>query len=158
MEVKIRPAQKKDGAKIVEMLCDIGRLHEEGRPDIYRSNLCKYGIPEYEAILADESTPILAAVNEADEVVGYAFLQFKEIKDHPAFVDRKYIYVDDFCVDPSIRRAGIGRVLMNGVFDYARSLGINKVELNVWEFNESAVRFYESCKMTTQKRQMEIDL
>nr|MBQ4318874.1 GNAT family N-acetyltransferase [Clostridia bacterium] len=158
MELKIRPAEKKDAEKICAMLHDIGLLHEKGRPDIYRENLCKYGIPEIEAIIENAETPILCAVSEADEVVGYAFMQYREVKDDPSRIDRKYIYIDDFCVDSTIRRAGIGRFLMNGVFAFAREKGYDKVELNVWEFNESAVRFYESCGMTTQRRQMEITL
>jgi len=158
MQIKIRTAEKKDGEKICAMLCDIGALHHNGRPDIYRGNLQKYGIDEYNAILADEKMPILVAADKNDTVVGYAFLVLKEVRDNAALVDRRYVYVDDFCVDKNVRRGGVGRTLMNGVFDFARSLGYDRVELNVWEFNKSALLFYESLGMTTQKRQMEIKL
>ena len=156
--IVIRPALPKDGKKICEMLCDIGALHHNGRPDIYRDNLRKYNEEQFADILLDPSAPVIAAVDENDAVVGYAFLQIKEVKDNAALCDRKYIYIDDFCVDESLRGRHIGRTLMTGVYDYARSIGISDIELNVWEFNENAIKFYERCGMTTQRRHMEIKL
>ncbi len=157
MDVKIRPAEPSDSARILEMLAAIGKLHSEGRPDIYCQNLVKYSTEELVAIMADERSPIIVAELDG-EVVGYAFMQIKEVRGNSALVERRYVYVDDLCVDESSRGHGIGRLLMDGVVDYTRSIGLSKVELNVWEFNESAVRFYERYGMSTQKRQMELDL
>ena len=42
--------------------------------------------------------------------------------------------------------------------DLAKELDCDNIELNVWEFNESAMKFYEKMGMTTQRRFMEIKL
>lgn len=37
----------------------------------------------------------------------------------------------------------------------AKKRGFNRIELNMWEFNESALAFYESIGLKTYRRYME---
>lgn len=158
MEIKIRKAEPKDAEKIAEMLIGIGALHHNGRPDIYRDNLQKYNEKDILEILKDENSPIYVAADESDEVAGYAFCQIKTVENNKALVDRTFMYIDDFCVDEKYRKQHIGKNLMQGVLEEAKKIGVKSIELNVWEFNENAIRFYEKCGFTTQKREMEIVL
>ncbi len=157
MDIKIRKAEAKDAVQIAEMLIDIGALHHNGRPDIYKDNLQKYNEEDIKKILKDKNTPIYVAVNE-ETVLGYVFCQIKTVESNKALVDRKYMYIDDFCVNKNYRKQHIGRMLMDAVFEETRKMEISSIQLNVWEFNESAIRFYEKCGFTTQKREMEIKL
>lgn len=156
MEIKIRKAEEKDAPKIADMLLSIGELHHNGRPDIYRDSLQKYNEKDIIEILKDSEAPIYVAADENDSVVGYAFCQIKNVSSSTAFADRKFVYIDDFCVDEKYRKQHIGKKLLNTVTEEARKMGVGSVELNVWEFNENAVRFYESCGFKTQRREMEI--
>ena len=158
MEIKIRKAEPKDAPKIAEMLIGIGELHHNGRPDIYKDNLQKYNENDILQILKDENAPIFVAADENDAVAGYAFCQIKTVEDSKALVGRKFLYIDDFCVDEKYRKMHIGQTLMSAVTEETRKMGIDTIELNVWEFNESAIKFYEKCGFTTQKREMEIKL
>ena len=51
------------------------------------------------------------------------------------------MYIDDLCVDPSVRGSGVAKAL----FEYAKSeagrLGCHNVTLNVWTGNDRAERF-----------------
>ena len=158
MEIKIRKAETKDAPKIAEMLIGIGALHHNGRPDIYKDNLQKYDERDIIEILKDENMPVYVAADEKDNVAAYAFCQIKEVSDSKALVGRKFMYIDDFCVDEKYRKMHIGQALMQAVTEEAKKIGIPSIELNVWEFNESAIKFYEKCGFTTQKREMEIVL
>ncbi len=158
MEVKIRKAEPRDAVKIAEMLIGIGALHHNGRPDIYKAKLQKYNENDVLEILKDENSPIYVAADENDEVAGYAFCQIKTVENNKALVDRKFMYIDDFCVDEKYRKQHIGKHLMETVAEEARKMKVESIELNVWEFNESAINFYEKCGFTTQRREMEIKL
>ncbi len=158
MEIKIRKAEPKDAIKIAEMLIGIGELHHNGRPDIYKDNLQKYNERDILEILKDESTPVYVAADEEDNVAAYAFCQIKEVSESKALVGRKFMYIDDFCVDEKYRKMHIGQTLIQAVTEEAKKMGIPSIELNVWEFNESAIKFYEKCGFVTQKREMEIIL
>nr|WP_241752749.1 GNAT family N-acetyltransferase [Brevibacillus agri] len=47
---------------------------------------------------------------------------------------------------------------MHHVFDFAKGLGIDSIELGVSERNRQAIHFYESIGMTTKSRKMEFRL
>ena len=46
MEIITRYAEKKDAARIAELLETIAELHHKGRPDIYGGGGAKYGIED----------------------------------------------------------------------------------------------------------------
>ncbi|PGA41408.1 GNAT family N-acetyltransferase, partial [Bacillus toyonensis] len=54
--------------------------------------------------------------------------------------------------------AGIGKILVQKSFDYAKEIQATSVELNVLEFNKKAIRFYEKLGFKTQSQQMEFVL
>ncbi|MEX2105038.1 MAG: GNAT family N-acetyltransferase, partial [Bacilli bacterium] len=68
---------------------------------------------------------------------------------------RKYIFVDDFCVEENHRGQGIGRALFQFLIEYAKEISATHIELGVAEFNTGALLFYESLGMKTRSRKME---
>ena len=95
------------------------------------------------------------AVNENEEVLGYAFCVFQQHIDNNILTDIKTLYIDDLCVDETIRGQHIGRRLYEEVLSFARKSGCYNVTLNVWSCNESAMKFYEACGLKPQKVGME---
>lgn len=158
MNLNFRKACEKDAVKIAEMLIDIGALHHKGRPDVYKANLQKYNEKEITEILKDEKSPVYVVTDEEDNVAGYAFCIIKTVEETKALVGRKYLYIDDFCVDGKYRKAGVGTFLMEKVLEEAKKSDVSSIELNVWEFNENAIKFYEKCGFRTQKKEMEFVL
>ena len=65
--------------------------------------------------------------------------------------DIKTLYIDDLCVDETMRGKHIGKLLYNAALDYAREHGCYNLTLNVWSCNESAMKFYESCGSETSE-------
>ncbi len=156
MEMNFRKAQAKDAAGIAEMLIDIGELHHNGRPDVYKDKLQKYNEEDIKRILEDKNSPVFVVTDKDDNVAAYAFCIIKTVEETKALVSRKFLYIDDFCVDKNFRKMNIGTFLMDNVIKEAKKTDVSSIELNVWEFNENAVKFYEKCGFTTQKREMEI--
>lgn len=151
--MEIRQACKEDIPRILTLLEQIGRLHYEGRPDLFRLGK-KFGCEDVEKLLRDPETPVLVALTEG-QVKGYVMCVYKQYKEHGTLRDRKVLYIDDFCVDGDCRGTGIGKALYERVRQLARETDCANVELNVWAFNESAVRFYEKCGMKPQRIIME---
>ncbi len=69
----IRKAENKDTAKVLDLLHQVLEVHADLRPDLFLSGTTKYTDEELHAIFADDKTPVWVAVNDADEVLGYAF-------------------------------------------------------------------------------------
>jgi ribosomal protein S18 acetylase RimI-like enzyme len=55
-------------------------------------------------------------------------------------------------VAPSHRRLGVGRRLVSGVIDWARSMGVERLLLTVTSNNEAALGFYENLGFTKTGR------
>ena len=128
----IRRACHRDIPKIEDLLSQVCLVHHNGRPDIYKDNLQKYNESDILDILTDEISPIYVAADEEDEVAGYAFCQIKAVENNKALMDRKYMYIDDFCVDEKYRKQHIGQTLMQAVLEDAKKIGVRSIELNVY--------------------------
>ena len=153
--MKIRRAAEKDLPAINRLLFQVAQVHHNGRPDLFRPASKKYTDEELQAILHDDTKPVLAAVDENDEMLGYAFCIFQQHLHNNILTDIKTLYLDDLCVEETCRGQHIGRLLYEAVLDFARENGCYNVTLNVWGCNESARKFYESCGLSVQKIGME---
>ena len=152
----IRPAEKRDIPRLYEMLGQILRLHARLRPDVFRSDREKYTPEELEELLKREDRPSFVA-EENGICVGYALCEIKE-RQIPQFVKRRVLYLDDLWIDESSRGNGVGRALVEFLLGYADKIGVDSLELNVWECNADAVAFYERMGFKTQCRHMELKL
>ena len=152
--MNIRRAQKKDMKQIDELLEQVDLVHHKGRPDLFKIGR-KYNDEQLLAIIEDDNTPILVAVDEEDRVLGYAFCVFKQYMDDNILTDIKTLYIDDLFVYEHLRGQHVGRTLYEAVLQFAREHNCYNVTLNVWALNESAMKFYEKCGLKPQKIGME---
>ena len=156
--MQIRRAKESDTEGIERLLLQVCMVHHEGRPDLFKAGAKKYTRKQLAQILHDEERPVFAAVDENGELLGYAFCIFQKHDDSNAFTDIKTLYIDDLCVDETVRGKHIGKALYEEVLAFAKKSGCYNVTLNVWTCNESAMKFYESCGLKPQKIGMEVIL
>lgn len=141
--------------RILELLRQVLMVHHNGRPDLFKSGVRKYTEEELLALIMDDNKPIFVGLNEDGLVVGYAFCVFIQHLNDNILTDIKTLYIDDLCVDENMRGQHIGKQLYEHVLAFAKEQGCYNVTLNVWELNDSAKKFYESCGLTPQKIGME---
>ena len=151
----VRNASKKDIPRLIALLYQVHKVHSDGRPDLFRRGNKKYTEEELVSILSNEKTPIYVAVDETDDVCGYAFCVYQEIKNNVSLMDMKTLYIDDLCVDETKRGQHIGSMLYEYVLAQAKQMGCYHVTLNVWCLNESAMNFYKKCGLSPLKITME---
>lgn len=147
----IRFAETKDIKQIHHLLAQVALVHHVGRPDIFKYGTTKYTDEELSVLTADKNRPIFVAVDEQDNVTGYAFCIFQQHLNNNILTDIKTLYIDDLCVDKNLRGKHIGKALYNAVVAYAKEQSCYNVTLNVWSCNEDAMKFYESCGLKPQK-------
>ena len=152
--MEIRFADARDIPGIIDLLQQVGEVHHQIRPDLFRSGAQKYDEKALMELFADPNRPILAAIVDG-KLAGYAFCILQITENNPVLCDRKVLYIDDLCVDETIRGKGIATALYARVIEYAKELGCDAVTLNVWCGNDSAMKFYEKCGLKPQKIGME---
>ncbi|HIW80194.1 MAG TPA: GNAT family N-acetyltransferase [Candidatus Acetatifactor stercoripullorum] len=156
--MEIRRAQEKDMEDINRLLLQVCLVHHKGRPDLFKYGAKKYTDQQLKDLIADDGRPIFVAADENGRVLGYAFCVFQQYPDNNILTDIKTLYIDDLCVDETLRGRHIGRSLYDYVLNYAKESGCYNVTLNVWSCNQGAMKFYESCGLKPQKTGMEVIL
>ena len=139
---------------MIRLLKQVGQVHHLGRPDLFRDGAQKYNEADLQALLTDEDRPIFVA-EENGQVLGYGFCILEKTENNPVLNDHFSCYIDDLCVDETIRGRGIGKAIYRHIAAFARELGCDSVTLNVWAFNEGAMKFYESLGLKPRKTVME---
>lgn len=152
--MEIRFAIPEDVPGIIELLRQVGQVHHQGRPDLFRANAQKYSPSQVLALLDKAETPILVAVEEGN-VLGYCFCQMKTYYRDSVIADHTSCYIDDLCVHENCRGKHVGTALYEAVCRYAKSRGCFNITLNVWSCNPSAMAFYEKLGLKPQKVGME---
>jgi len=155
--MEIRLATEKEIPGMIHLLKQVGQVHYEIRPDLFRAGAQKYSEADLEELLKDELRPIFGAIEDG-KLLGYCFCILEEVKDNTVLCDAKTLYIDDLCVDENCRGQGVASKLYAYVCDYARSIGCGNVTLNVWCGNDTAMGFYESRGMKPRKIYMEATL
>lgn len=153
--MNIRRAENKDIPAVLRLLSQVLELHAAVRPDIFVPGTTKYTAQELEEMFSNDMLPVYVAVDENDQVMGYVFCEIKEQTASNNMVPFRLIYIDDLCVDASMRGKHIGEQLFAFVREEANRLGCYELTLNVWEGNDSARRFYEKMGMKVKSTTME---
>lgn len=153
--MQIRKAIEKDIDNLHALLTTVQQLHADGRPDIFIGGATKYTKGEIGEILACETTPVYVLVDDKDCAVGYAFCSINVQKKTNNLKEVKSFYIDDLCIDSSLRGKGYGTKLYEYVKGEAKKEGCYHLTLNVWHLNESAEKFYLKLGMRPLKTAME---
>ncbi len=156
-EITVRKAVKADAAALAGLLRQVGKVHSDGRPDIYRSPLTKYDEKAAEDLIADESAGVYVA-ECGGTVVGETIFRIMSREGDGVFLPRKWLYIDDLCVDENSRGGGAALALVEQTKRIAENEGCGAVELNCWAFNTRAAKFYEKAGFRPQKTEYEFPL
>lgn len=155
MKMKIRRAEETDINGINKLLFQVCLVHHKGRPDLFKYGAKKYTDEQLKEIIANDQRPILVAVDEMQQVLGYAFCVFQQHIGDNVLTDIKTLYIDDLCVDEEQRGKHIGSEIYQAVLKFAKENQCYNVTLNVWNLNEPAMKFYKACGLKPQKIGME---
>ena len=155
-ETRIRRAETRDIPELHRLLRQVADVHHQGRPDLFRADATKYTDDELAGILADETRPVFGMFAADDTtLLGYAFCVFQRNDGSHVLTDITTLYVDDICVDETLRGGGVGSALYRHVLAFARESGCHNLTLNVWSCNPGAQAFYERMGLTPYKVGME---
>lgn len=152
--MEIRFAKPGDVPAIIKLLRQVGKVHSDGRPDIFRLGAQKYSPSQILAMLDDPEQPIFIAAQGA-QVLGYGFCQMQTYEKDPVMTDRTELYLDDLCVDADTRGKGVGKALYAAIRDYAKQRHCHSISLNVWACNPTAYKFYVNLGLLPRKTYME---
>jgi ribosomal protein S18 acetylase RimI-like enzyme len=158
MEISVRKATADDYNTLCELFDEIDALHRDNLPRIFQKPSGPVREQDYYLeLIADEKVGLLVA-EVGEKLVGFVHAIVKDTPAIPVFVPRRYAIVDGIVVKSGFQNQGIGSILMDKVQDWAIAKGATSIELNVYEFNETAIFFYERLGYRPLSRKMSKEL
>jgi len=158
MELSVRKATADDYNSLCELFDEIDALHRQNLPHIFQKpNGVAREKEYYLGLIADENVALLVA--EADtNLVGFVHAIVRDSPVLPIFVPRRYAIVDGIVVKSGYQNLGIGRILMDKMQEWAIAKGATSIELHVYEFNKTAISFYEGLGYQAFSRKMSMEI
>lgn len=155
---QIREVTKEDFDAFQKLQNLIHSYHQNERPDIYIEHHIEQS--RYDSLLEENNRKVFFVENGIGESIAYAMIKVTEDPEAAKknMVQRKVVTISEIYVLDAYRGRGIGKMLFNKACSYGKAQGAISLELGVWEFNQSAIKFYEMMGMTIQTRRMEIKL
>ena len=159
----IRRATEQDIDALMSLYDEFHRFHVLGVPDRLRTS--DPSTPTGQAALSDALSAILHREDAAmfvalvgDHVAGLAEVYVRQDEPHPLIVPHRYGHLQSLFVSASFRKHGLGKLLVEAVHHWAKEQGATEMQLDMWEFEEGPLHFYEHLGYHTLKRHLIIDL
>lgn len=151
----IRLAKPEELEKVNALRKQVYDLHAQGNPQVFKSEFSDEISNHIYTIWNDPEQDIIVSEHKG-RIVGFAVLHHIHMPVSPFMKERDYLDIEEFCVDESWRRRGVGTKLIAYIRYYALEHGIHRVELSVWTFNDAAIKLYESMGFKTFRRYMDL--
>ena len=140
MDYTIRFAEKKDVSAILGLIQELAVFEKE--PDaviVTEADLLENGFgkqPLFTCFVAEKDNIIVA--------IALVYIRFSTWKG-------KTVHLEDLIVSNEYRGEGLGTLLLDEVIKYGYSLGVKRICWEVLDWNEPAIKFYESKGATLLK-------
>jgi ribosomal protein S18 acetylase RimI-like enzyme len=154
--ITIRLATLQDYQGFLSVAQETNEHHVALLPNIFRS--VDVAVPEeyFAGLVTDDESCIMLA-EQGNEVIGYATLQLQHAR-YDIQVPRTVGFIDNFGIAQVCRGMGVGRQLFEACREQAKTMGATSLDLDCWETNQGAIRFYEDLGMHVSRRRFTLDL
>jgi GNAT superfamily N-acetyltransferase len=140
-QVVVRPGRRDEAGLLLEMIRELAELEKElEQVKITVDTLQRDGWPLPAEVAAGAAPKFEVLFAEADGVVVGMALFFHNYSTWEGLG----VYLEDLYVKPSFRSRGIGTALICGVAQKAEERGCARLQWQVIDFNEPAIKYYRS--------------
>lgn len=144
-------AQEKDLEELFNLHNETSVLHEKELKD-YLGKLSKKEELNYlKDSLKDEKKVVYVARSE-DGFLGYIICGYFE--RWPIFKNRKVGFIESIGVKKEYRKKGVASQLLEQAVAWFKEQGYAEIDLNVFSFNEDAIKFYEKHNFSSLNKTM----
>lgn len=143
--LEIKRAKLQNYQEIDKILVEIHNYHYEKFPSHFKKINSFLSFEKFQAILNEETIEIIIGEDE-NKVVGICLIKIIQIEETELIHSRKSILIENLGVTEEYRNRCIASKFLNEVDKIAKQKNINHIQLQVWGFNERAIKLYKKNK------------
>lgn len=150
----IKKATMMDFEEIHSIFQEVHDLHLKNTKDTFK-DIDPFTREEFELILEDKNSFFLVA--EEIKIIGFinAFINEREGR---LTKFKRTMHIEQIGVAKVEQNRGIGSKLIEEIKRVAKEHNCDNIILDVWSFNDNAIKFYKSKGFTEQRTRMIINL
>ena len=133
-KLNIRPAAANDAETIMQFIIDLAVYEKE--PEAVKTNTVEIS----ERLFCDSPKAFCLIAELEDKPVGIAIYFY----NFSTWLGKHGIYLEDLFVAPAARGEGVGKPLLKELANIAVKEQYGRVEWSVLDWNEPAIKFYQS--------------
>ncbi|OLN22140.1 GNAT family N-acetyltransferase [Domibacillus antri] len=129
-----------------EMVAKLNKPVHDLHSKLYPAYFKKYNYPDAEELfkhLINVDSFVFFIVEDNGEARGYAWIEIRNYPENAFNKEFKSVYVQQISTTENQRRKGYGSKLMGKIYDFAKSIDIDLIELDYWIENSEAKEFYK---------------
>jgi len=133
MDFTIRASRKEDMSRVLQLIKELAVFEkEDNEVDVTITDLEKDGF-------GDQKLFHCFVAEKEGAIVGMALV-------YPRYSTWKgpILHLEDLIVTENMRGSGLGTALLDEVVKYGTALGVKRISWEVLDWNEPAIKFYES--------------
>ena len=141
-KITVSCARQKDATQIGEIAFQTAEIHYQSLKNEFKKPTKKAQIDYIRKSILDPDLLVLKAEMEK-KIAGYAVVYFNTYPEQ-YFKFSKRAFIGSIGVDENARGQGVGKALLKGIESEIKKRGISVVEIDVYTFNKSAEKLYDS--------------
>lgn len=140
MEFELREARKSDMKAVLGLIQELAEYEKEPNAVITtEAQLIEDGFGPNKIFDC-------SVVEVAGKIIGF-YLTYTSYSTWKG----RCLYLEDFYLKPEFRRYGIGKAMFDDIVEKAKEAGVKRMDWQVLEWNEPAIKFYEKYGATIDK-------
>lgn len=132
--LQIREATSTDTALILRFITDLA-VYEKAEHEVRAT-----AADIEKSLFAEKATAQAVICEQADQPIGFAVYFF----NYSTWLGKNGLFLEDLYVAPASRGTGAGKALLKHLAGIAIQHGCGRVEWNVLDWNEPAIKFYQA--------------
>lgn len=156
-EPVVRYAARSELPRVNELRQMVSGLHAAGRPDIFRPGFCEELRQHvYEAFDSPQYDVVVVCLDGT--ICGFAVVQYIDKPESAYMRAQRFYHIEEFGVDEKFRRLGAGTALLDFCRAESKRRNFDRLTLDVWAFNETTQKFYESAGFRSYRNYLELNI
>lgn len=143
--LEIKRAKLKNYQEIDKILIEIHNYHYEKFPSHFKKINSFLSFEKFQTILNEKSIEIIIG-EEDNKIIGICLIKIIKIEETELVHSRKSILIENLGVVEEYRNREVATKLLDEVDKIAKQKNINHIQLQVWGFNERAIKLYKKNK------------
>jgi ribosomal protein S18 acetylase RimI-like enzyme len=152
--MELRPATKEDYDIIFEIFSEVQSIHYNGMPEFFKpAKKDKFFYAYFDEVIKNEDKHLIIGF-EKDKPIGYIYFLISKRPENIYRKEKRIIFINQIGVKKTYQERGFGNELINHVLNVAEKENINQIGLDVWLFNEGAIKFFRNQGFTAHNQIM----